>query len=403
MEPVMFGTGTGISIDSAGGTTWDAIVVGAGPAGSLAARLVALGGARVLLVEHKRFPRSKTCGACLNARAMAILRACGLGSLVARRSGIALDEIQLGYRGRTARLSLVGSAVLSRESLDAALVDAATDAGVHFLPETHASLAGLQGGIRLVNLVQQGRDEQAAARVVLIAAGFGRYCTTHDARAKTFVGRGARIGVGCQVADAPDYYGRHSVFMAVGRAGYVGMVRLEDGRLNVAAALEPEFVRRLRTPGAAARAILAEARFVPVAALETARWQGTAALLRQTRPLAEERLFLLGDAAGYVAPFTGEGIAWALASAHVVAPLALQAIERWDKRLVREWSSLHWRLIGRRHLVCRAVALALRQPALTRLGFEFCKWAPSAAELLATAIGGGWIPRHRSEPATLGA
>jgi flavin-dependent dehydrogenase len=191
--------------------------------------------------------------------------------------------------------------------------------------------------------------------------------------------------------------------MAVGRAGYVGMVRVEDGRLNVAAALEPAFVRRLGTPGAAASEILAEAGFVPVAPLATARWQGTAALVRQTRPLAEERVFLLGDAAGYVAPFTGEGIAWALASAQAVLPLALEAIERWDPRLVREWSGLHWRLIGRRHLVCRAFAMALHRPALTRLGFEFCRLAPTAAEAMARAIGGGRRLQVGSNAATISA
>jgi 2-polyprenyl-6-methoxyphenol hydroxylase-like FAD-dependent oxidoreductase len=156
---------------------------------------------------------------------------------------------------------------------------------------------------------------------------------------------------------------------------------VEDGRLNVAASLEPTFVRRLGTPAAAAAAILAEAGLVLIPPLGAAQWQGTAALLRRTRPIAEDRMFLIGDAAGYVAPFTGEGIAWALASAQAVVPLALRAIEKWDPRLGRAWSKAHWRLIGRRHVVCRAIALALERPGLTRVGFEFCKRAPGAAEL----------------------
>jgi hypothetical protein len=168
------------------------------------------------------------------------------------------------------------------------------------------------------------------------------------------------------------------------------MVRVEDGRLNVAAAFDPAFVRRLGTPAAAAARILAEAGFDPVAALETARWQGTARLARRTRPLAADRLFLLGDAAGYVEPFTGEGIAWALASAQAIAPLALQAVERWDARLGPLWSNIHWRLIGRRQLICRGCAIALRQPCLTHLGFEFCNRAPGAA---------GVILKHLNAPA----
>ncbi len=66
--------------DAIAGTTWDAVVVGAGPAGALAAHQLAVGGARVLLVEKKRFPRWKVCGACLNGQALAVLDSTGLGA-----------------------------------------------------------------------------------------------------------------------------------------------------------------------------------------------------------------------------------------------------------------------------------------------------------------------------------
>jgi flavin-dependent dehydrogenase len=390
MEHLMAPDVASTPLETFGGATWDVIVVGAGPAGALAARLLALGGARVLLVDKKRFPRPKVCGACLNGHALAALRSAGLATLVARRSGITLEEVQLCYRGGRVQLPLHDGAVLSREQFDSSLVDAARDAGVRFLQETEAVLSDIGGELRHVDLVRPGWTGRAAARLVLVAAGFGRYRGPQSGAARTELARELRIGAGCQVEDAPDDYRERTVFMAVGRAGYVGAVRVEDGKLNVAAALDPAFVRRMGTPAAAAAEILAEAGSVPIAALESARWQGTAALARQTRPLAEERLFLLGDAAGYVAPFTGEGIAWALESAQAIAPLALRAIEKskWDERLARSWSSLHWRLIGRRHLVCRAIALALHRPVLTRVGFEFCKRAPGAAGLIFQRLSG---------------
>jgi len=371
-----------MSFDAANGTIWDAIVVGAGPAGALAARLMAVSGLSVLLVEKKRFPRSKVCGACLNGQAMGVLRSAGLGSLVARLRGVELAEFEVRYGGRMARLALPGGAVVSRARLDAALVEAATEAGARFLQETEAVVAGVRDGVRHVRLEQPAGTAQAAARLVLVAAGIGKYGSARGADARTHIARGSRIGAGCLVVDAPDFYEDHTVFMAVGKSGYVGMVRVEDGRLNVAAAFDPAFVRRRGAPGAAAAEVLAEAGFGPIAALETAEWQGTPRLARRTRPLAAERLFLLGDAAGYVEPFTGEGIAWALASAQAIAPLAVHAIERWDPRLKRAWSQVHWRLIGRRQLVCRGCAIALRRPCLTHLGFEFCSRAPGAAGLI---------------------
>ena len=66
--------------------------------------------------------------------------------------------------------------------------------------------------------------------------------------------------------------------------------------------------------------------------------KGTAPLTRRTTPIAEERLFLLGDAAGYVEPFTGEGIAWALVAGLAVAPLAIRAAKQWHPSLGVDWS-----------------------------------------------------------------
>ena len=363
--------------DELGGAPWDAIVIGAGPAGALAARELAAGGAAVLLVEQRRFPREKVCGGCLNGRALGVLRAAGLGSLVARSGGIVLEEFRLRFRGRQARLDLPIGAALSRARLDAELAASAIRVGARFLPETQARVGAFGTGTRLVHLARRGEIRDIAARVVLVAAGIGHHCLPSSSLARTHIASGSRLGAGCLVSQAPAFYSRGTIFMAVGRAGYVGLVRLEDGSLNVAAALEPEFLGRHSTPGAAAEGILAESGFPPIDALSSARWQGTAPLTRRTCPLAEDRLFLLGDAAGYVEPFTGEGIAWALASGRAIAPMALRAIARWEPGLAREWDALHRRLVRRRQIVCRAAAAALQRPWLTRLGFEALNRMPA--------------------------
>ena len=233
-----------------------------------------------------------------------------------------------------------------------------------------------------MRLTQHGRSIDVSARVVLVASGLGGVRQDDGSVAKTQIRAGSRIGAGCLVANAPDFYEERTIFMAVGREGYVGAVRVEDGSLNLAAAFEPACVRHWGSPAQAAAAILAEAGFPSIAALESAHWQGTAGLTRRTLPVAEERLFLLGDAAGYVEPFTGEGIAWALASGQAVAPLAAQAMERWDPRIGRAWSHLHRRLIGRRQLICRAIALMLKRPYLASIGFEVLSRAPASARFV---------------------
>jgi flavin-dependent dehydrogenase len=349
-----------------------------------------------LLVDKKRFPRSKVCGACLSAQALAELRAAGLGSLVTDFGGLPLEELRLGFRGRSTRLALADGAALSRACLDWALARAAANRGAEFLEETEAGVADVRGGLRHVRLAKDGQTAVARARVVLVAAGFGTYSRVRGACARTAIGPRSRVGAGCHVAGASDAYGTGVIHMAVGRAGYVGVVRVEDGSLNVAAAFEPGWIRRLGTLGRAAGQTLAEAGFEPISALGQARWQGTPALTRQTCPLAEERLFLLGDAAGYVEPFTGEGIGWALASARAVAPLAQSAIENWAPRLVPAWSRLYRRRIGRRQLLCRGCAIALRQPILSRLGFEFCLRAPRVIGLFIKHMNGSSFYTDRS-------
>jgi menaquinone-9 beta-reductase len=373
----------------AGDTTWDCVVIGAGPSGAVAARELAILGRRVLLVERKRFPRWKICGACLNAHALACLHSAGLGSLVAGLGAIKLDQLQVGFRNRQSCLALPEGAAISRSRLDAALVGAATAAGARFMSETQANVGGTRNRLRPLRLIHQGISIEIEARVVLVAAGLGNQCQTDGSAARTEVRPGSRIGAGCLIEDAPGFYHERTIFMAVGREGYVGTVRVEDGSLNVAAALQPAFVRRHGTPGAAAAAIIFEAGFPPISGLDNVQWQGTAGLMRDTRPLAQERLFRLGDAAGYVEPFTGEGIAWALASAVAVAPLAHRAVDGWDPQIARDWSALHGRLIGRRQRVCRAVAMGLHRPWLAAIGFEVLSRLPASA---------GFVVRRVSSP-----
>ena len=118
---------------------WDALVIGAGPAGALAARQLAAVGLRTLLVDRKTFPRSKVCGGC--PRAVATLQAAGLNGLLSAHGAAPIERFVLRSEGREVSLQLSGGAALSREVFDAALVRAAIAAGAHFLPETRATVS----------------------------------------------------------------------------------------------------------------------------------------------------------------------------------------------------------------------------------------------------------------------
>lgn len=358
-------TSASLDLEGTARRDWDIVVVGAGPAGALAARELARSGCSVLLVDKAAFPRSKVCGCCLNGQALAVLRDVGLADIPARLRSAPLDYLLLAARSRCARLPLLEELALSREAFDTALAGAAAQAGARFLPRTLATLGTVTPGARRVLLQQGERHVEVAARLVLAADGLGSKLL-HGHQHRDAVAGGSRIGAGVLLTDGPSFYRAGTIFMACGKAGYVGVVRVEDGRLDVACAFDASAVRG-RGPGAAAVDILDEAGLPPLPGLADAFWRGTPPLTRHAPRLAEERLFVVGDAAGYVEPFTGEGIAWALRSARAVVPLAIQGVQRWQAGLVDEWSTVHRSTVSRRQLTCRALACVLRRPILVQL------------------------------------
>ena len=371
-----------LGLEDVGNTVWDVIILGAGPSGTIAAHQLATSGAKTLLVDKQSFPRRKVCGACLNASALEVLRSVGLDAHLADLGGIKLDGLELRLAGHSARLAMPAGIALSRERLDAALVDLAVASGAVFLPRTEGLVGAIQADARRVALVQVDRAVAASARVVLVATGLGRVGFEGESPVKSWCPARSRIGAGCMVNTFPDVYHEGTVFMTVGRSGYVGLVRVEDSQLNVAAAFDKHHVKEIGSPGAAANRILVEAGFAAVPSLDRAAWRGTASLTRQTRPIAGERFFVLGDATGYIEPFTGEGMAWAMVSGQAIAPLVRRGIRCWEPTLPQSWVLLHRRLVTRRQYLCRALATLLHHPRLAHAALELVTRVPGVARLM---------------------
>jgi flavin-dependent dehydrogenase len=365
MEAIVNATGRDAT-GAASEQPWDAVIVGAGPAGSLAAHQLASRGLRTLLVERSAFPRDKVCGGCVGARAVEQLELLGLGHVARGQGGMPIAGLQICRGSRRLAVPLSGGVAISRRAFDAALVDAAVAAGAEFRPETLATVtpavADPAAGFRQVALRTRGRDAaEIAARVVLVADGLSHSSLRQLPAFESRVAEHARIGLGTVAAASTKDYEPGTIYMAVGRTGYVGVVRVEHDRLNVAAAIDSRFLRQCGGPAAAIATILQQAER-PVPAVESSAWQGTPPLTRRTEKLADWRLFVSGDAAGYVEPFTGEGIAWALTAAVAVAPLAEQACTAWDERLVTLWHQRYGRLIRRRQRLCRMLTAVLKHP-----------------------------------------
>ncbi len=374
-------------------TDWDVIVIGAGPAGSVAARQIALLGRRVLLLDKKHFPRRKVCGACLNHSAVELLEQIGLGDVVRECGGPELTRFEVRAASRRLSLSLPRGRAVSRMVLDQRLVEEAIRSGVTFRDGVTATVGASHGDGRHVEIRHSSPTESRcstettlSAKVVLVADGLGHPSLGGLSEFTDRPVRKARVGAGCEVSEWPSEYAAGTIHMAVGRGGYVGLVCVENGSLNIAAAFDTWLLREAGGPARAAASVLADAGFPPIPALSGAEWLGTPALTRTTWPITSERLFVLGDAAGYVEPFTGEGIGWALSSAVTIAPLANAACTAWSLSLAETWSNEHGQRVRNQQRLCRTLAGLLRFPTCVRIAMFVLPWTPRLLRSLVRGV-----------------
>ncbi len=359
--------------------TWDVIVIGAGPAGAITALLAARSGLSTLLLDKQRFPRAKVCGCCLNGAALETLRTIGLGQLPTQLGARPLGHVRVATRDRAVTLDLPAGVALSRTAFDTALANAACKAGAAFIPEAQATVGAAESATRTVECRTFERTATLQARVVVAADGLAGSSIRQCSEIRTIVSRNARVAGGAILDATARGYEPGTIHMAVASSGYVGLVRVEDGRLDIAAAFDVDAVQRCGGLARAAREVLASAGCPEPPGLLDVRWSGTPPLTRRRTPLAASRLVLIGDCAGYVEPFTGEGMGWAIQSAVALHPLVARAVTRDEPTLATEWSCTHRRVLGRRRRFCRWVAAVLRSPALTRLGLGVLACLPRLA------------------------
>jgi flavin-dependent dehydrogenase len=376
-----------IRLDEAADERWDLVVIGAGPAGSMAAREATLGGARVLLVDRALFPRPKVCGCCLNGAAIGVLTDVGLGDVPRQCHAQALRVVRLASAGRFANIRLNEGVSLSRERFDTALIQAAIDAGAEFLDQTQALIGNTAPHAREIVLKMATTELSTSAKAIVVAGGLGCRVFAEPESDERHASPSSRVGAGAVLDVAPAEFTGGTIYMACHQHGYVGLVRLEDDRLDIAAALDADAIKQQGGIAALVDQILTHARLPVPDALNSANWHGTGRLTQFREHVAAERCFFVGDAAGYVEPFTGEGMAWALASGRAVAPIVLEFL-RCDREseALHAWTDTHRRLIASRARLCRYVTRVLRYPTVVGFTVRLLAFSPWLAWPVVNAL-----------------
>lgn len=358
--------------------TWDVMVIGAGPAGCSAAIASARAGLQVLLVDAKRFPRRKVCGGCLNRKSLGLLR----DLLGAEHSfwaqSITLNRFQLTHRRQLFEFSMAAGMAVDRAAMDQSLVEAAQQSGVTFQSAVTARLLNLDGETRQTELTAGGSTVIVAARAVVLASGLGGRSAGEHPTLQQTARPNSRVGIEAILEHFPAHYNAGAIHMVVGRHGYVGLTQISDRRLHVAAAVDRSALQRLG-PAGLTQHILDEAGAPALSQTAVADWRGTPPLSCRASRLAAERVFLVGDAAGYVEPFTGEGIRWALQSGLGVAPLLVRSQASWQPDLELEWEAWYRAFINPEQRLCRQLASGLKRTSLRWVAHQALRARPKFA------------------------
>ncbi|HEY2882271.1 MAG TPA: hypothetical protein VGJ15_07550, partial [Pirellulales bacterium] len=107
---------------------------------------------------------------------------------------------------------------------------------------------------------------------------------------------------------------------------------------------------------------------------------------RRANRTAAHRIVLLGDAAGYAEPFTGEGIGWAIQSALSATTIVQQNLIEWDDQAIERWQKAQTGRLEREQMICRGLTSLLRRPWAVRLALGALNHMPGLARPLMRRI-----------------
>ena len=414
---------------------FDAVIVGAGPAGASAACLLARAGWSVALVEKQRFPRRKVCGECIAASNLPLLDALGIGAAFDAAAGPALTRVALLHGADEVVADLPAAAdarhrygrALGRETLDALLLAQARRAGAQvFQPWSVQSVdggvgawrVGLRSGIDADARAPGGsnhgaspeRDVTLTARVAIAAHGSWEslpsersarraVCRSSDLFAFKANFNGATLAAGVLPVLAFD-------------GGYGGMVLADGGTVTLACCVRRDRLDALRraAPGERAgdvveawlRHTTAGVRRALDGATRDGPWLAAGPLDPGVRVRDGDAMFRIGNAAGEAHPIIGEGMSMAMQSAWLLCAELLReagAMPRgvrpgddagWQRAAARRYAA-QWR---REFAPRLRLAAAFAHLAMRPWGAAALLGAAGAWPGLLTA-GAGWVGKAR--------
>lgn len=404
-------------------TDFDAIIIGAGPAGSSAAIRLARAGWSVALVEKRSFPRRKVCGECIAASNLPLLEALGIGPAFEAIAGPELRKVALMRGDQTIIADLPAAAhekyrwgrALGRETLDTLLIEQAGAAGAHVLqPYFVQAIEGEIGNWRcVVRAAEEAVTLSLHAAVLIDAHGSWEALPASLRRVRTTRRASDLFAFKANFRNTSLAEGLLPILLFDG--GYGGMVVADGGMATLACCVRRDHLEACRRGlsglpglpiGDAVEAMLQrECGGVRRALKDASRegaWLSVGPLAPGIRVDTGDELFRIGNAAGEAHPIIGEGMSLALQSSWLLCTHLLAAgrreeisAETWQREAGRRYAA-QWRhefesrlrlAAGFAHMAMRPVfaaplmAVARVWPGMLTLGARWGGKVRCAADL----------------------
>jgi menaquinone-9 beta-reductase len=384
----------------------DVFIAGAGPAGSATAALLARSGFSVLAADRATFPRDKACSEYMSPETVRILSRLGVVDALEKAGGVGLEGLKVtaprggiahGRFGRATHAPFRPTGLaISRRILDHELVVAARAAGAVVAERTFVEELLYDRGAVTGAVLRDHAGRRHAIRARLTVGADGLRSVVARRIGRRAHGKPRRVAFVAHVAGVRDM--GLSAELHFGRTGYVGLNPIGQGRTNVGLVVPAERAASARgrveqfffdtlgefpdvhqrvTGGEVVRPVLATGPF--------AAWSG-----RVVAP----GVLLVGDAADFFDPFTGDGIYSALRGAELVAETMVPALSRSGASLpnaLLEYRRMRRQVFAGKWVLERLIGWSMYFPRLFERGVTRLGRRDGMADTLIGAAG-GFVP-----------
>lgn len=359
--------------------TLDVAIIGAGPAGSTLATLLAKSGLSCAIVDRDTLPRDKVCGEFLSYDALPILEWMGAASTIDSAGARKIRRCRIFGSSRTYEFQFPEEARgISRMQLDSLLLKNAADHGAMRM-DGWTALRVERAEDRQALVVEARSGEIREIRSKLIAGAWGRWGRFDKQLGRRFVSDTSHRHFGFKRHYRGIMADSDSVDLYSFRGGYLGVSAIEQGQTNICGLVHQKRMAGMRggwknfVPDIAEESAPLRALFASHEAEQDEFLTSEPVVFRAREPV-EGGILMIGDAAGIIDPLTGNGMAMAIQSALLAAVSIREIFSGRDRTSVeRQYARDYSDLFQSRLLWSRGAARILSHPWLLDFSLTFAR------------------------------